>query len=43
LNLKVILPIIVLGVVVVTALAVMPDNSTPQASIVDDFPDSDSG
>ena len=41
-NLKVILPIIVLGVVVVAALAIMPGNFTPHASIVTDFSDSDS-
>jgi hypothetical protein len=39
LNLKIIAPIVVLGVIVVAALAIIPDYSKPQTSIVSDTPD----
>ena len=37
-NLKVVVPIVVLGVIVVAGLAIMPDYSKPQASIISEIP-----
>jgi len=35
-------PIVVFGIIAITALAIMPDNSTPQTSIVSEIPDANS-
>ena len=41
-NLKILVPIVILGIIVVAAVAILPGDSTPQATIVFDPSDTDS-
>ena len=41
-NLKILAPIVIIGIIVVAAVAILPGDSTPQATIVFDPSDTDS-
>jgi hypothetical protein len=41
-NLKILAPIVILGIIVVAAIAILPGDSTPQATIVSEIPNTDS-
>ncbi len=41
-NLKIIVPLVILGIIVVAAVAILPSDSTPQATIVSEISDTDS-